>query len=137
LNRRFLGVDYGRRRTGLSLSDPEGRLAWPLDTLKARGLDDLTKRIAERARVEEATGIVLGSPMHLDGSPGDLEPEVEDLADRLRARGLDVVLWDERLTTWEATEALRHAPDRVRRNKERIDAVAAAILLQSYLDSLK
>lgn len=136
LNRRFLGVDYGRRRTGISLCDPEGKLAWPVDTLSFRGLDDLAARLAERARAEEAAGIVLGLPRRLDGSPGDLEPEVEDLAARLRARGHTVILWNEQLTTWEATEVLQHAPGGVRRRKGIVDAVAAAILLQSYLESL-
>jgi putative Holliday junction resolvase len=136
LNRRFLGVDYGRKRTGLSLCDPDGKLAWPLDTLTFRGLDDLAARLSKRAKAEEAVGIVLGLPRRLDGTPGDLEPEIEDLAARLRSRGHPVILWDEHLTSWAAQEALRHAPQRVRRSKGVVDAVAAAILLQSYLESL-
>ncbi len=136
MNRRLLGIDYGRRRTGLSLCDPEGKLAWPLDTVTFRGLDDLASKISARARAEGAVGIVLGLPRRLDGTPGDLEPEVEDLASRLRSRGHEVILWDERLTSWEAEEALRSAPQRIRRRKGIVDAVAASILLQSYLESL-
>lgn len=136
MNRRLLGVDYGRRRTGLSLCDPEGKLAWPLDTLVSRGIDDLAARVSERAKAEEASGIVLGLPRRLDGSPGSLEAEVEELAGKLEDRGHRVILWDERLTSWAAAEALRHAPRRIRQRKGLVDAVAAAILLQSYLESL-
>ncbi len=135
----FLGVDYGRRRTGLSRSDPEGRLATPLETLTFRGLDDLAARIAEIARDVEApvAGIVLGMPRHMDGRPGDLVPEVEALAERLRKRGLRVILWDETLTSWEAEALLRESRRPTRRKKGLVDAAAATLLLQSYLESLR
>jgi putative Holliday junction resolvase len=135
-SRCFLGVDYGRRRTGLALCDPEGRLAYPLATLQARGLDDLAARLAERVAEHAASAVVLGSPRRLDGSPGEIVTDVEDLAARLRARGIAVILWDERLTTWEAEEKLRHAPIAVRRRKGAADEAAATILLQSYIETL-
>ena len=113
----LLGVDYGRARTGLAVSDPEGRLAYPLQTLSFRGLDDLAARIAEHAAEHDASGVVLGHPRHLDGRPGELAGEVEGLAARLRARGLRVVLWDERLTTWEAERLLKEAPGKKRRGR--------------------
>lgn len=134
-SRCFLGVDYGRRRTGLALCDPEGRLAYPLATLICRGLDDLAARLFERAAEHAANGVVLGLPQRLDGTPGDLVPEILDLAARLRARGLDVILWDERLTSWEAQEKLRHGTLAVRRRKGNVDQAAATILLQSYIES--
>lgn len=134
---RLLGVDYGRRRTGLALSDPEGRLAYPLETLTSRGLDDLAARIAERATEHEVSGIVLGLPRHLDGRPGELVPEVEGLAARLRERGYAVSLWDEQLTTWEAERLLRDVPGAGKREKKPTDAMAATVLLQAYLDSVK
>lgn len=116
------------------MSDPDGKLAFPLETLTCRGLDDLAARITERARSREAARIVLGMPRRPDGAPADLAGEIEGLAGRLRARGFAVVLWDEQLTSWEAGEHLRHASPGVRRRKENIDAAAATILLQSYLD---
>ena len=119
------------------MSDPQGRLAFPLETLCCRGLDDLAARLAERVEEHAASGVVLGFPRHLDGRPGDLAPEIDRLAALLRARGLRVVLWDERLTSWEATQRLREAGGSRRRPKEAIDAAAATILLQSYLDGLK
>jgi putative Holliday junction resolvase len=133
----FLGVDYGKARTGLALSDPEGRLAYPLETVTHRGLDDLAARLAEFASEHHASGVVLGYPRHLDGRPGDLAADVEQLAERLRTRGLHVVLWDERLTSWEANRLLREAPGRKGHRKPGVDAVAATVLLQSYLDELE
>lgn len=134
---RLLGVDYGRRRTGLALSDPDGKLALPLETLSFRGLDDLAARLAEKAAEHEAGGIVIGYPRHLDGRPGDLAPEVESLAEKLRGRDLRVVFWDERLTTWEAERRLKEAGRSLRASRARVDAAAAAVLLQTYLDSLR
>jgi putative holliday junction resolvase len=134
--RRFLGVDYGRRRTGTAISDPEGRLAVPLRTLECRGLDDLAARLAELTTETEAAAIVLGYPRRLDGSPGEIANDVEALASRLRQRGIEVILCDEGLTSWEAAEKLRHATPTVRRRKGAVDEAAATILLQSYLESL-
>jgi putative Holliday junction resolvase len=134
---RLLGVDYGRARTGLALSDPEGRLAFPLETLRPRGLDDLAARLAETAAGQDVSGIVLGYPRHLDGRPGDLAGEVEELAERLRSRGLEVILWDERLTSWEAERLAREAPGRKGGRIENLDALAATVLLQSYLDEIR
>jgi putative Holliday junction resolvase len=135
---RLLGVDYGTRRTGLAISDPGGVLASPLEVLRCRGLDDLAARIAERAKAHRVRGIVLGFPRHLDGRPGDLAEDVESLRSRLRDRGLTVMLWDERLSSWEATDKLREAGRSVSRRKgESVDAIAAAVILQSYLDSLE
>ena len=131
-----LGVDYGRRRTGLALCDAEGRLAHPLGVLTCRGIDDLAARIVERASAHEAAAVVLGYPRHLDGTPGDIAPDVERLAESLRGRGVEVVLWDERLTSWEAEAKLREAPGRVRRDKGKVDEMAATIILQSYIESL-
>ena len=134
---RLLGVDYGRSRTGLALSDPEGRLAYPVKTLTYRGLDDLAARLAESAAEHLVSGIVLGYPRHLDGRRGELADEVDTLADRLRSRGWKVILWDERLTSWEADRLLRQVPGRKGRRKQGIDALAATVLLQSYLDERK
>lgn len=134
---RRLGVDYGRRRSGLALSDPGGCLATPLETLRCRGLEDLAARIAERAHRHEVEEIVLGMPHRADGSPGTLAPEIERLAALLRSRRCTVILWDESLTTWEAQRRLREldAGRAGRRSRSPVDAAAAAVMLQSYLEA--
>jgi putative Holliday junction resolvase len=135
---RRLGVDYGRRRVGLAVSDPGGRLASPLEILTCRGLEDLAARLCERAAHHGATEIVLGMPYRSDGSPGTLAPEIERLAAELRARGCVVALWDESLTTWEAERRLhQRGPARGsgKRRRAPVDAAAAAVMLQSYLEA--
>jgi len=139
---RILGVDDGRRRIGLAVSDPTGTLARPVETVA--GHDDpaaAAREVAEAlARLEagdEPVGaIVVGLPLRLDGTPNDQTGHARALAAELgRLTGRDVVLQDERLTSREAESrlALRERDWRVR--KKRLDAAAAAVMLQEYLDS--
>jgi putative Holliday junction resolvase len=139
---RILGVDDGRRRIGLAVSDPTGTLARPVETVA--GHDDpaaAAREVAEAlARLEagdEPVGaIVVGLPLRLDGTPNDQTGHARALAAELRRlTGRDVVLQDERLTSREAESrlALRERDWRVR--KKRLDAAAAAVMLQEYLDS--
>ena len=139
---RILGVDDGRRRIGLAVSDPTGTLARPVETVA--GHDDpaaAAREVADAlARLEvgdEPVGaIVVGLPLRLDGTPNDQTGHARALAAELRRlTGRDVVLQDERLTSREAESrlALRERDWRVR--KKRLDAAAAAVMLQEYLDS--
>lgn len=130
---RIVGVDYGRKRTGLALSDIDCRIASPAGAIRARGLDDLAARIGDFARENAASSVVLGLPRHMDGRPGELAAEVERLAGLLESRGLRVILRDERLTSWDAAQRIRESGG-PRPSKERIDAASAALLLQDYLD---
>ena len=135
---RRLGIDFGRRRIGLALSDPEGRLAVPLTTLQ-RGKDRADRKaveaITEIARREGVEALVLGEPLGLDGSAGDAAQRVRLFARRLAAgTGLPVELVNESLTSVEAEERLREAGIDPRRRPEKVDAVAAQILLQEALD---
>jgi putative Holliday junction resolvase len=135
---RVLAVDPGKVRVGLALSDEGGRLATPHSTIPAGAR--LAARIAEVAEESGAGSVIVGLPRRLDGSEG---PEAEaarrlaaDLAD---ASGLAVELWDERFTSSMAEVALRTSrPKRGRKvasaRREATDRVAAAVLLQSYLD---
>lgn len=130
---RLLGVDLGTRRIGLALSDPAGTTATPFRTV-ARSDDDLDAgALAEIAREEGAQEIVLGLPLRLDGTRGSAAEAAEVFAERLRATGLGVHLWDERLTTAEAEKRLRGMEGR--RRRQVVDQVAAAVILQSYLDA--
>ena len=138
---RVAGLDVGERRIGVAVSDATGTLARPLGVLQTSGLDgDAVERaVAELGRLsaedDGLESLVVGLPRRLDGSPSEMTPRVEAFAEALRARtALPVALQDERLTSREAESrlALREKDWRVR--KKQLDAAAAAIILQDYLD---
>ena len=133
---RSLGIDFGEKRIGLAISDPEGRLAVPLTTLERRNDRSAVRAIEEIARREGVGRLVLGEPVGLDGQRGEAAERVRRFGNRLAGiTGLPVRLINESLTTVEAQERLRAAGVDTRREPERIDAVAAQILLQEALDS--
>mgnify|MGYP001459853693 CR=1 FL=1 len=124
---RFVALDVGDKTLGVAASDEYLRkeALWP-------HLDELAAILEER----EATRIVVGLPLNMDDTEGPRAQKTRRFAERLRERfPLPVVLWDERLTTWEAERLLREAGARRQKKKERIDAIAAQLLLQSYLDA--
>lgn len=128
-----LGVDFGERRIGLALS--EGGLAVPLDTFERRHDRAAVGEIAARARRHGALVLVVGEPRRLDGRRGDAADRARGFGAKLERRtGLPVVFVNEALTSVEAEERLAAAGVDVRRHPERIDAVAAQILLQEALD---
>ena len=133
---RSLGIDFGERRIGLAISDPEGRLAVPLTTLERRNDRSAVREIEEIARREGVGRLVLGEPVGLDGQRGEAAERVRRFGNRLAGMtGLPVRLINESLTTVEAQERLRAAGIDPRREPARIDAIAAQILLQEALDS--
>lgn len=133
---RWLGIDFGERRIGLAISDPEGRLAVPLTTLERRNDRSAIREIAEIARREGVGRLVLGEPVGLDGQRGESTERVRRFGSRLaEVSGLPVRFVNESLTTVEAQERLRAAGVDFRREPERIDAVAAQILLEEALVS--
>ena len=139
---RMLGIDLGERRIGLALSDPSGTLATPLDTLApAGGLDARAAAVAAvtaRLAQEEdgLAAIVVGWPLALDGGRHAQTARVEAFAAALRRRtALPVRLQDERLTSREAEGRLALREKDWRRRKRRLDAAAAAVILQEHLDA--
>lgn len=139
---RVLGIDYGLRRVGLALSDPTGTLASPWRMLERPPSEaDTVRLIAEEASrlAREDDGleaVVVGWPRRLDGSPTSQTPIVEAFARALGERlGVTVVLQDERLSSHEAESRLTERGHRDwRSRKKRLDAAAAAVILQDYLD---
>lgn len=132
---RSLGIDFGEKRIGLAISDPEGRLAVPLVTLERRNDRSALRQIAEIAQREGVGRLVLGEPVDLEGARGPFAERVRRFGERLAAMtGLPLELVGETLTSAEAAGRLRQAGIGSRRNPERIDAVAAQILLQEALD---
>ena len=139
---RALGIDYGLRRIGLALSDASGTLASPLTVLLRPKSERETLRMvsAEVARLaaedDGLATVVVGWPRRLDGTPNDQTPIVEAFAQALgKAVTIPVVLQDERLTSHEADERLAMRERDWKKRKARLDAAAAAILLQDFLDA--
>ncbi len=132
---RSLGIDFGEKRIGLAISDPEGRFAVPLNTLERRNDRSALRQIAEIARREGVERLVLGEPKGLDGRGGENAERARRFGDRLAAMtGLPLEWVDESWTSAEAAARLRQAGTSTRRQPGRIDAVAAQILLQEVLD---
>jgi putative Holliday junction resolvase len=133
---RALGIDVGERRIGVALSDELGLLAAPLTTVMVRGGDAALAELAAIARERAAEVVVVGLPKSLNGREGPQARAVRAFADRL-APLLDapLELWDERLTTVEAERALIARGVKRQQRRARIDAAAAAIMLQDYLDA--
>lgn len=131
-----LGIDFGSQRVGVSISDPEGRFALPLDTLSRQSDRQVIALIAQIAERESIELLVLGEPLRLDGSPGTASQRVRRFATQLaKTTGLPIRLIDESLTSVEATQRLREAGVNPRKHPERVDALAAQILLQEALDN--
>jgi putative pre-16S rRNA nuclease len=138
---RIVGLDVGERRIGIAISDATCTLARPVGVLRASALDaDALRQAADEvtrlASEDDGVGtIVVGLPRRLDGSPNEMTPRVEAFARELGARThLPVVLQDERLTSREAENRLAIREKDWRARKQRLDAAAAAIILQDYLD---
>ncbi|MCL2446049.1 MAG: Holliday junction resolvase RuvX [Oscillospiraceae bacterium] len=132
----ILGIDYGQQRTGVAASDPTGLLASPVCVIEGLGKRKLVQRIASLAQEKQACKIVLGLPLRTDGTAGDKAQECTKLAELLHQQsGLEVVLWDERFSTTIAHQQLGAAGVRAKNRKSIVDAAAAVVILQSYLDS--
>lgn len=136
---RILGMDVGRTRIGLAISDPTQTLARPLTTLVVgadTAVDAAAQTIARLAGEEDGlAGIVVGLPVRLDGRPNDQTRYVERFVAALRGRtDLPVDVEDERLTSREAESRLALRERDWRKRKARLDAAAAAVILQDYLD---
>ena len=132
---RVLGVDLGSKRIGLALSDELRFLASSHSVLPSRGRAQDARAVAQVAREVGAGTIVLGLPLSLSGEEGPQAEKARRFGDALAKQGLEVHFWDERLTTLEAQRYLRDAGMRRAKRAATIDAAAAAVLLQSYLDA--
>ncbi|HYL10376.1 MAG TPA: Holliday junction resolvase RuvX [Candidatus Acidoferrales bacterium] len=145
----ILAIDYGRKRIGLAVSDQLGIVARPLETLERKNRRDDVRRLREIARAHAVRRIVVGHPLRLDGTPGEMAEEVERFAVRLEKQlGLPMALVDERLTSWEveqmagemrwleqaASPGTMSARKRSRKPGATRDAMAAAVILRDYLN---
>jgi putative Holliday junction resolvase len=134
---RLLGLDVGDRRIGVAISDPTGSLASPVEVYHRRDATADTQHVIDLSDELEANGIVVGLPKNMNGTEGPQAEKTREFADTLTARGLTVHLWDERLSTVEATRRMVEQRHRRRGIQQRIDSEAAALILQTYLDFVR
>ena len=143
-----LGIDYGRARIGLAIADTRTALARPLDTLQRVNRNEDMRRLREIVRAHGVKQIVVGLPLLLDGTRGEMAEEAARFGERVRKQlGIPVEMVDERLTSWEAERLLEdhagkvfHDDAKTSRKKRRessrasVDAMAAAVILKEYLE---
>lgn len=142
----ILALDYGRARIGMAIADTETALARPLGTLDRINRNEDIRRLRELVREHGVKQIVVGLPLRLDGTRGDMAEEAARFGQRVHKQlGLPVEMVDERLTSWEAERLLEeqqgrtiHAASSKKKKKESekmgVDAIAAALILKEYLD---
>lgn len=133
---RILAIDHGTKRMGIALSDETETLAQPLEFIPAEPIADFIKRLKEIIREKQVQQILIGMPRNMDGSYGPAALKVQEFIAVLKgAITVPIKTLDERLTSAQANRLLIQADLRRDQRKQRVDAAAAAILLQSYLDS--
>lgn len=132
----IIAIDYGNKRIGLAKSDPLGILAQGLTTIQwNRDLEKPLKEIEDIVREYKVELIILGLPLNMDDTEGEKAQEVREFARALKNRvGVDIIFYDERLSTVEAHEIMHKQGRKTGHNKEKIDMIAACVILQSYLD---
>lgn len=134
---RLMALDIGERRIGVALSDPGQMLARALRVITRRSRQADACLIASLVREHEVEKIIVGHPLHLDGSAGEQARRIEAYARELQQDiGVPVLLRDESYSTERAREAMIEAGRKRKERKERLDAVAAAVILQDYMDSV-
>lgn len=137
-NIRLMGLDYGNVHVGVALSDELGMTAYPLEVIKRKDSNKLRKtfaRIEEIAREYKVDKIIIGLPLNMDDSESEISKTVIDFSENIKRRtGLPVELWDERLSTLEATDILKEAGIKVQDRKTYIDKIAASFILRRYME---
>lgn len=134
---RILALDVGKKRIGIAVSDPLGITAQGLPNLERTRKRDDIDALARLAAEKGAGLILIGNPINMSGAEGRQSGWVREFADALHRRtGIPVKLWDERLTTVEASRVLRESGIGIEKRAAAVDRLSAVILLQSYLDSL-
>jgi putative Holliday junction resolvase len=132
---RILGIDFGDRRIGVAISDSDGHVSTPLETVLRTDDDSALQALREIVRREQIGGLVVGEPRRLDGTRGAAAERAATFARKLvAASGLPCEMVDEALTSVEARQRLRAAGVDPRQHPERVDSLAAQILLQEALD---
>ena len=131
----IMAVDLGKARTGLAVCDPSEFLASPVGPAPSYRQEELLEKICAEAAARGVEAFVVGLPRNMDGSEGESAAAARGFAEALSRRsGLSAALWDERLTTVSAHNALNQTDTRGKKRKAVVDTVAATMILQNYLD---
>jgi len=136
---RILGIDYGDSRIGLAISDPFGWTAQGLETLSSKnGLKDPLERIKEIITQYGVEKIVIGYPLNMDGTEGARTEKTNEFIDKLsKLADIEIVKWDERLTTVAAQRTMTETGVKTSKKKGIVDQIAAVYILQGYLDHIR
>ena len=134
---RILAIDHGSKRMGIAVSDELKMIAQPLEYILAEPSDKFLARLNELITDKEVELVLIGMPRNMDGSYGPAALKVQDFVEALKAAvSVPIKMWDERLTSTMANRILIQGNVRRDKRKEKVDKMAAAILLQSYLDGI-
>jgi len=138
VNNKILAVDFGEARTGAAVSDATMTIAGDAWVIQCKNIEETAQKVAKEAASRGVFRIVVGLPKNMDGSIGSRAERSTEFAEILRSIcDIEVVLWDERMTTISAGRILKDAGKFGKKRKKTIDAVAASIILESYLGSLR
>ena len=135
---RILGIDYGDKKIGLSLSDPSGTLAFPYRLLRNNNPEDVISEIKNLVKEKDISEIIIGLPRNTNNSIGERGKITLDFVSKLQEKlAISVKTWDERFTTRQAKGFMNMANLTMKKRKEKEDMIAAQLILQNYLDYLK
>lgn len=130
-----MAIDYGDAHTGVAVSDPTGFLAGTSTTIHSRKADVVLEELTRLVREHGVDELVMGFPRNMDGTEGPRAQLYREFADRIaQSTGLTPVLWDERRTTVDAHRILFESGKNAKKRKHCVDAVAASLILEGYLD---
>ena len=137
---RIMGLDYGTKTVGVAVSDPLGITAQAVETVTRKDENKLRKTLARIESLATEYGVekfVIGFPKHMNNDIGERAEQTIEFGEMLHRRtGIEIVMWDERLTTVEAERTLMESGVRRENRKQYVDQIAAVFILQGYLDSL-
>ncbi len=135
---KVMAIDYGDARTGVAVSDPTGLMAGFTTVIHSHNAQAVAQELARLAKEHGAQRLVMGYPKNMDGTEGPRAALYRDFAKLVEeTAGMEVVLWDERRTTVDAHRILTETGNRGKKRKEKVDAVAATLILEGYLGFLR
>ena len=134
MNDKFIGIDFGLSKVGLSISDPLKIISIPLKVIKYKNRKELLSKLQEIALENDVKSFVIGYPLNMNNKKNEMTKLVDDLFVELKNLNFNVFLQDERLSSESAKKIMREQNIKTGNNKEHIDLIASTIILQSFLD---